>query len=138
MAEFEKKTKSYWLLASKLRVKPTGENMDRSAGGVIGGIVDKLIIEGETRPCVKAVGVVSLENLLRLITKCAIADQYPSAAPALPASATRIAAVRPAIGAVETGTLRTLNPNTRQSSTNMPRIFANRAGRVPPPLNSCC
>src|ERR1700693_4146201 len=61
---------------SEFGVKPAGKNMDRSPVGVIRGVGDELVIECDARPRVEAVGVISLDDLLRPIIERAVADQY--------------------------------------------------------------
>ena len=50
--------------------------MDRPPVRVVGGVDDELVIEGESRPGVEAIGVISLQYFLRPVIERAVADQY--------------------------------------------------------------
>src|ERR1700758_5038818 len=64
---------------SKLRVQAPRKDRNRSPVGIVSGIVDELIVEGQRRPLVEAVGVVGFEDLLGGIVELAIPDQNPHA-----------------------------------------------------------
>src|ERR1700726_804581 len=67
------------LNSSKLCVQTSRKDRNRSPVGIVSGIVDELIVEGERRPFVEAVGIIGLEDLLGAIVELAIADQNPQA-----------------------------------------------------------
>jgi hypothetical protein len=48
MAECEKKTKSFQLLASELRVQPCREDLNWSTVGIVCRIIDELVVERKT------------------------------------------------------------------------------------------
>src|SRR5207245_1948192 len=60
---------------SELRVKSARKDRNGPAVGIVSGIVDELIVEGERRPFVEAVGVVRFEDLFPPIVELPIADQ---------------------------------------------------------------
>src|SRR5579871_369544 len=61
-------------------VQPAREDRDRPAIGVVGGVVDELIIGGEGHALADRIGVIGFENLLRTIVQLAITDQQAEAA----------------------------------------------------------
>src|ERR1700688_630626 len=65
---------------SELCVQTSRKDGNRSAVGIVAGIVDELIVKAERGPLVEAVGIIGFENLLGAIVELAIADQNPKAA----------------------------------------------------------
>jgi hypothetical protein len=47
----------------------------RTTVGVVSGIVDELIVEGQRRAFSNVVGVIAFDDFLRLIVQCSIADE---------------------------------------------------------------
>src|SRR5581483_11619398 len=65
---------------SKLSVQAAREDRDRATIGVVGGIDDVLIVEGQGAPARELQRVVGLENPLRAVVQPAVADQEAEAA----------------------------------------------------------
>ena len=61
--------------SSELCMEAASENRNQSPVGIVCGIDNQLIIEGERYPFVEAVGIIGFEDLLRSIVELAIADQ---------------------------------------------------------------
>src|SRR6516162_69064 len=57
-------------------MQPSRKDRNRTPIRIVSGIVDELIVEGERRPFVEAVGIVGFEDPLGAIVELAIADQY--------------------------------------------------------------
>ena len=43
--------------------------------GIVSGIVDELVVEGERRPLVEAIGVIGFEDLLSPVIELAVASE---------------------------------------------------------------
>src|SRR3974390_2136116 len=64
----------------KLRVQPQGVHRDRTAVGIVRGVTNELVIDGQHRPSVEAVGIVGLQYLLRPVVELPITNQDAVAA----------------------------------------------------------
>src|SRR5215210_3562571 len=64
---------------SELRVKPTGENRNWPAIGIVSGVIDELIVEGQCRPFAEAIRIIGLNDLLSPIIELAVANQNTEA-----------------------------------------------------------
>ena len=64
----------------KLAVEAAGEDVDRAAVGVVGGVGDQLIVGGKGEVLVDRVGVVGLEDPFVAVVETAVADQQAEAA----------------------------------------------------------
>src|ERR1700730_354225 len=62
-------------VTSKLRVKSAGKDRNRPPIGVIGGVVDELVIECQRQHLVDGIGVIGLNNLFGAIIKSAVTNQ---------------------------------------------------------------
>src|ERR1700681_4682370 len=65
--------------SSKLSVRPCREYRDRSPVGVVGGIGDELVVEGQRAPFVEVIGIIGLEYFLFAVVQLAITDQQADA-----------------------------------------------------------
>src|SRR3954467_6673839 len=60
---------------SKIAVQSPREDRDRTAVGVVGGVVDELVVGGEGQVFIDGVGIVGLDDGLAAIVQRAVADQ---------------------------------------------------------------
>src|SRR5215207_4952465 len=60
-------------------MKSARKNRNRAAIGVVAGIVDELIVEGQRRPFIEAVSVVGFDDLLSAVVELAVANQNAEA-----------------------------------------------------------
>jgi len=54
-------------------MEPHGVERHRSTVGVVSGVRDELVVEGQHRPFVEATGVIGFDYLLRAVVERAIA-----------------------------------------------------------------
>src|SRR5260370_42572443 len=64
---------------SKLRVEPTGKNVNRPAVGIVRRGGNELIIESDARPAVQTLRVISFQDLLRPVIKRPVPHQKAKA-----------------------------------------------------------
>src|SRR5207247_596296 len=69
-----------FVAASEFRVQPGGENRNRAAVGVVRGVDEELIIEGERRRFVDLVGIIGLQNFFFAVIELAVANEQAEAA----------------------------------------------------------
>ena len=65
---------------SEFRVQPGGENRNRAAVGVVRGVDEELIIEGQRRRFVDLVGIIGLQNFFFAVIELAVANEQAEAA----------------------------------------------------------
>jgi hypothetical protein len=64
----------------ELAVEAAGEDMNRAAVGVVGGVGDQLIVGGQGEVLVEGISVIRLEDALVAVVEPAVADQQAKAA----------------------------------------------------------
>src|SRR6266705_287391 len=60
--------------ALKFGVQPRGQDRDRPAVGVVGGVSDELIVEREIEIFANVVGIIGLEDLFLTVVEPSVAD----------------------------------------------------------------
>src|ERR1700730_17058051 len=122
-----------WRSRSKLCVQSSGKDPNRSPVGIVSGIVDELIVEGERCPFVEAVGVIGFEEFLGAIVELTIADQNPQPPAAKYARAIgERPSISPATPTLSSGRPQALPfntaPNERLSSQSVQPMISTRPG----------